>query len=43
MINMIVGVPIWAGPNIFMNVVMWEHPIFDCEILDNIVLGLSAF
>jgi hypothetical protein len=32
MVNLIVGVPIWRCPNIFMNVAMREHCTFDNEI-----------
>jgi hypothetical protein len=32
MVNLIVGVPIWSCPSIFMNVAMWEHCTFDNEI-----------
>jgi hypothetical protein len=34
MVNLIVGVPIWRCPSIFMNVAMWEHCTFDNETLD---------
>jgi hypothetical protein len=33
MVNLIVGVPIWRCPSIFMNVAMWEHCTFDNEFL----------
>jgi hypothetical protein len=32
MVNLIVGVPIWRCPRIFMNVAILEHCIFDNEI-----------
>jgi hypothetical protein len=32
MINLIVGFPIWRRKNIFIDVAMWEHLTFDCEI-----------
>jgi hypothetical protein len=32
MVNLIVGVPIWRCPSIFMNVAMWEHCTFEYEI-----------
>jgi hypothetical protein len=32
MVNLIVGVPIWRCPSIFMNVAMLEHCTFDNEI-----------
>jgi hypothetical protein len=31
-VNLIVGVLIRRHPSIFMNVAMWEHCSFDCEI-----------
>jgi hypothetical protein len=34
MVNLIVGVPIWRCPSIFVNVAMWEHCTVDNEILD---------
>jgi hypothetical protein len=33
MVNLIVGVPIWRCPVIFMDVAMWEHCTFDLRCL----------
>jgi hypothetical protein len=32
MVNLIVGFPIWRRPSILMNVAMWEHRTFACEV-----------
>jgi hypothetical protein len=32
MANLVVGVPIWRCPSMFMNVAMWEHCTFDNEM-----------
>jgi hypothetical protein len=32
MVNLIMGYTIWRCPDIFMDVMMWEHHTVDCEI-----------
>jgi hypothetical protein len=32
MVKLIVGFPTWRHPSIFMNVPMWKHSIFVCEV-----------
>jgi hypothetical protein len=34
MVNLIMGFPNRRRQSIFMDVVMWEHRTFDCEVLN---------